>query len=72
MATEESNARWQDLVAIREDLDHGGDVVVPDRVSRIDGKRRGLSPKAARFAEALAVSDTWSRISDARNRRLAA
>jgi hypothetical protein len=72
MTSEGSNARWQDLVAIREELDGAGDVVVPHRVSRIDGKPLRLSPKAARFARALAVSDSWSRISDARNRRLAA
>jgi hypothetical protein len=72
MASEDANARWQDLVAIRDDLENGIDIVVPKRLSRIDGKPRGLSPKAARFAQALAVSDTWSRISDARNRRMAA
>jgi hypothetical protein len=41
-------------------------------VSRIDGKPHELSPKARRFAEALSFSDHWQRISDARNRRLAA
>lgn len=72
MASEDSKARWHDLVAIREGLDQAGDVVVPNRVSRIDGKPLRLSPKAAGFARALAVSDSWSRISAARNRRLAA
>jgi hypothetical protein len=41
-------------------------------VSRIDGKPHPLSPKASRFAEALAFSDAWSRISQARSRRMAA
>jgi hypothetical protein len=45
---------------------------VPICVSRLDGKPHELSPKARRFAEALAVSDAWNRISDARSRRLAA
>ena len=67
----ESDARWQALAAVREELESSA-VVVPICVSRLDGKRHELSPKARRFAEALAVSDGWSRISDARNRRLAA
>lgn len=72
MASEDQNTRWDRLVAIREDLDQGADVVVPRLISRVDGKHHGLSPKAARFAEALAVNYSWSRIPDARNRRLAA
>lgn len=72
MASDESNARWDDLVSIREDLDQGNEVVVPSLISRIDGKRHGLSPKATRFAEALAVDPSWSRIQGARSRRLAA
>lgn len=72
MSSEDSQARWDDLVAIREDLDSEGGVVVPVCISRIDGKRRPLSPKASQFAQALAFSDAWSRITEARNRRLAA
>ena len=72
MGSEDSNTRWDDLVTLREDLDRDNDVVVPICVSRIDGKPHELSPKASRFAEALAFSDAWSRISEARNRRLAA
>ena len=67
----ESDARWQELAAVREDLESSA-VVVPICVSRLDGKPHELSPKARRFAEALAVSDAWSRISEARHRRLAA
>jgi hypothetical protein len=47
-------------------------VVVPICVSRLDGRRHELSPRAMRFAEALSFSDGWSRITDARNRDLAA
>ena len=71
MGTPESNARWSELAAMRDDLDRGI-VVVPICVSRIDGKPHDLSPKAMRFAEALSFSDAWSRISEARSRRLAA
>ena len=46
----------------------GPAVVVPICVSRLDGRRHELSPKAMRFAEALSFTDRWSRITDARNR----
>lgn len=71
MGSDESNARWHDLVAIHDELDREA-VVVPRCVSRIDGKPHELSDKAMRFAEGLAFTDAWSRISDARTRRLAA
>jgi hypothetical protein len=67
----ESDAKWAQLTALREELE-APNVVVPICVSRLDGKPHELSPKARRFAEALAVSDGWTRISDARGRRLAA
>ena len=67
----DSDARWRELAAVREDLESAS-VVVPICVSRIDGKRHELSPRARRFAEALSFSDGWSRISEARSRRLAA
>jgi hypothetical protein len=63
----ESNARWNQLASLREEIDAPA-VVVPICVSRLDGKRHELSPKARRFAEALSFTDGWSRISDARNR----
>ncbi|HEY8466535.1 MAG TPA: hypothetical protein VIL04_07015 [Solirubrobacterales bacterium] len=65
-----NNTRWEELVAVREELDRD-EVVVPIRRSRIDGAPRELSPKARSFAEALAFSDSWSRI-PSRGRRLAA
>ena len=67
----EQDARWHELQAAREDLDRSA-VVVPICISRIDGRQHELSPKAMRFAEALSFSDHWQRISEARNRRLAA
>lgn len=71
MGSTESNAKWQQLSSLRDDLDRGA-VVVPICVSRLDGRPHELSPKAMRFAEALSFSDGWSRISEARNRRMAA
>ena len=71
MASADSNARWSELTAVREDLERES-VVVPICVSRIDGKPHELSPRAMRFAEALSFTDGWSRISEARQRRLAA
>jgi hypothetical protein len=70
MGTMESNVRWSEITALRDELDSEA-VVVPICVSRIDGKRHELSPKAQRFAEALSFSESWSRISDARSRRAA-
>jgi hypothetical protein len=67
----ESNARWAQIAAVQADLDHAP-VVVPVCVSRLDGRRHELSPRARGFAEALSFSDGWSRIDEARNRGLAA
>jgi hypothetical protein len=71
MESQDSNARWLEIAALRDELDEPA-VVVPICVSRLDGRRHELSPKARSFAEALSFSESWSRISDARNRRLAA
>ncbi|HXV51759.1 MAG TPA: hypothetical protein VD765_00900 [Solirubrobacterales bacterium] len=70
MASTESNARWHDLAAIRDEIEAPA-VVVPICVSRLDGRRHELSPKARRFAEALSFTDGWSGISDARSRKAA-
>ena len=72
MATEDRHARWAQLAAATEDIYGTDSVVVPICISRIDGRPHELSPKAMRFAEALSFTDAWSRISDARSRRLAA
>ncbi len=71
MGEMESKARWDQLAAVRAEVDRPA-VVVPICVSRLDGKPHELSPRALRFAEALSFSDGWSRISEARSRRLAA
>ena len=71
MGSMESNARWQQMASLRDELDTPA-VVIPICVSRLDGKRHELSPKARSFAEALSFTDAWTRISDARTRRLAA
>jgi hypothetical protein len=70
MESQDRNDRWEDLAAIRDELDQPA-VVVPICVSRLDGRRHELSPKAMRFAEALSFTDGWSGISDARSRRAA-
>lgn len=60
--------RWRELIDIHEDVDLG-DTVLPIRISSIDGSRIEASPKAARFAEALAFNARWSGITEARRRR---
>lgn len=70
MGSTESNARWEQISAVSAEIDSA--VVVPICVSRLDGRRHELSPRAMRFAEALSFDDGWSRITDARNRGLAA
>ena len=71
MGTSDSNAKWDQLASLRDELDRSA-VVVPICVSRLDGQPRQLSAKAMRFAEALSFSESWSRIDQARNRDLAA
>jgi hypothetical protein len=68
MSDESSRDRWQELVNLHDDFEHG-DAVLPTRISAIDGSRIEASPKAVRFAEALAFNAGWSGISDARRRR---
>jgi hypothetical protein len=68
---EDSGARWDGLVALRDDFDREI-VAIPPLRNRIDGKPRDPAAKTVRLAEALAVDASWSRITDARNRRLAA
>lgn len=70
MTSMDSNARWQEIAALRAEVDQPA-VVVPICVSRLDGRPHELSPKARRFAEALSFNDGWSGISDARSRRAA-
>ena len=62
-----SSDRWQQLVDVHEEIEHG-DTVLPMRISAIDGSKVEASPRAIRFAEALAFNARWSGISDARRR----
>jgi hypothetical protein len=59
--------RWQDLVDLREDLE-SDNTVLPMRISGVDGRRREASPRALKFAQALAFNAGWSGISEARRR----
>jgi hypothetical protein len=69
--SEENGSRWEGLVSLREEFDRE-EVSIPELRSRIDGSPRDPSAKTVRFAEALSFSASWSGISEARNRRLAA
>ena len=71
MRSEESGSLWEGLVSVREEFDRS-EVSIPELRSRIDGRPRDPDAKTVRFAEALSFSASWSRISEARNRRLAA
>lgn len=68
MSDQSSNDRWQDLVDLHQDFEHG-DAVLPTRISSIDGSRIEASPRAVRFAEALAFNAAWSGITEARRKR---
>jgi len=68
MSDQSSNDRWQDLVDLHQDFEHG-DAVLPTRISSIDGSRIEASPRAIRFAEALAFNAAWSGITEARRKR---
>jgi hypothetical protein len=68
MSDDLSNDRWQDLMDLQEGLEDSH-AVLPTRISAIDGRRIEASPKAVRFAEALAFDAAWSGISEARRRR---
>jgi hypothetical protein len=68
---EETGSSWEGLVALRDEFDREA-VAIPQLRSRIDGKPRDPAAKTVRLAEALAFDASWNRITDARNRRLAA
>jgi hypothetical protein len=67
MTHDASNERWSDLVDLREDLE-SDNTVLPMRISGVDGSRRAASPRALKFAQALAFNAGWSGISEARRR----
>jgi hypothetical protein len=68
---EDSGARWEGLVSLRDDFERES-VALPTLRNRIDGKPRDPAAKTVRLAEALAFEASWSRITHARSRRLAA
>jgi hypothetical protein len=68
---EDKDARWQALVELRAEIE-APDVVMPNLRSRVDGRWLEPSARAMKLAHALAISDSWTRISDARGRDLAA
>ncbi len=67
MEDKSNDDRWQEMASLRDDLDEG-DTVLPMRISGIDGSRIEASPRAIKFAQALAINARWSGISDARRR----
>ena len=67
MTDESSKELWRDLVDLREDLE-SDNTVLPMRISGVDGHRREASPRALKFAQALAFNAGWSGISEARRR----
>lgn len=67
MNDDHTEDRWQELIDLREGLD-GGHTTLPVRISGVDGSQIAASPKAVRFAQALAFDAGWSGISDARRR----
>lgn len=68
MESSPPNESWEQILAAQEELDQ--DVVaLPRLIDRADGSIRRASPRAVRFAEALAFADAWSGISEARQQR---
>ena len=61
------NERWQAMIEVQAEL-HQSLIALP-RLVHADGSTRDASPRTVRFAEALAFSDAWSGITDARQRR---
>lgn len=70
MSEELSNERWSEIAGLHDEFDQDGrsSVVLPMRISGIDGSQLKASPKAVSFAEGLAFDAHWSGISDARRK----
>lgn len=66
--TESNDALWQQVVAMQNELEQSM-ITLPALVDR-EFRPRRASPRAVRFAQALAFDVAWSGISDARERRL--
>ncbi|MGB2852573.1 MAG: hypothetical protein WBB30_05145 [Solirubrobacterales bacterium] len=65
--TESNDSRWQQVIAMQNDFEQSM-ITLPALVDR-DFRPRKASPRAVRFAQALAFDVAWSGISDARERR---
>ena len=65
--TESNDSRWQQVIAMQRDFEQSM-ITLPALVDR-DFRPRKASPRAVRFAQALAFDVAWSGISDARERR---
>lgn len=65
--TESNDALWQQVVAMQNELEQSM-ITLPALVDR-EFRPRRASPRAVRFAQALAFDVAWSGISDARERR---
>ena len=70
MASMESNARWHEMAALRDEIERAGGRGPDLRPQARWPPARALA-EGLRFAEALSFTDGWSRISDARSRRAA-
>ncbi len=68
-SSQRGDERWAEIVAIHEQFDRSLVALPQHLVNRADGRTREASPRTVEFAEALAFSDAWSGISDARARR---
>ncbi|MGB6425173.1 MAG: hypothetical protein WBF18_07835 [Solirubrobacterales bacterium] len=65
--TDSNDSRWQQVIAMQNDFEQSM-ITLPALVDR-DFRPRKASPRAVRFAQALAFDVAWSGISDARERR---
>ena len=65
--TESNDSRWQQVIAMQNDFEQSM-ITLPALVDR-DFRPRKASPRAVRFAQAVAFDVAWSAISDARERR---
>ncbi len=66
-----SHSDWSQLMAVRAEVERAP-VLLPALRGRAGQSAREPSPRTVRFAEALAVSPSWTGISEARRRRYAA
>ena len=67
MNDDHTDDRWQELIDLHEGME-GPRATLPMRLNSIDGSQIAASPKAVKFAQALAFDAGWSGISDARRR----